>query len=135
MQKRVFQRIYANMQTDFFYDNTICKGIVINLSENDMCIITRMCFPIESQLEILIPMKEDVLKVPVKVRRTQKIGYYFDAMGVELLRSPRGYLEFINKLRLTLKILKHPPIKHFRKDAKKGIAVDKSKIVASQTLY
>ncbi len=102
MQRRAFERIPANLQTKFFSDNTICTGTVTNLSENGMFINTRMCFPFNSMFEIRIPLKEEILKVPVKISRIVKTGDFYDGIGVKLLNPPRNYLEFVRGLKSTL---------------------------------
>lgn len=96
MQKRTFERIPSDVQANFFCGNTIFSGTVMNLSENGMFIQTRMCFPLDSRLEILIPLKEEVLKVPIKVTRLAKTDEFYDGMGVEVLSSFQKYLEFVN---------------------------------------
>jgi len=102
MQKRAHERITADLQANFFCGNTMYSGTVINLSENGMFIKTRMCFPFDSQLEILIPLKEEVLKVPIKVSRIEKRENFYDGMGVEVLSPCHHYLEFVNRLKSNL---------------------------------
>ncbi len=108
MQKRAFERIPAGLRTRFFYGNTIFTGTVTNLSENGMFINTRMYLSSDSRFEILIPLKEETLRVPVKVSRIVKTDDFYDyniyknGMGVKLLNPPQNYLEFINRLRSTL---------------------------------
>jgi Tfp pilus assembly protein PilZ len=102
MQKRAFERIPAELQANFFCGNTMYSGTVTNLSENGMFIKTRMCFPFNSKFEILIPLKEEVLKVPTKVSRIEKTEEFYDGMGVEVLGPCQNYLEFVNRLKSPL---------------------------------
>ncbi len=99
MQRRAFERIPTNLQTTFLSDNTSYTGTVTDLSENGMFINTRVDFPFNSRLEIRIPLKEEILKVPVKVSRIKKTDDFYDGMGVELLNPPPNYLEFVNRLK------------------------------------
>jgi hypothetical protein len=67
--KRAYERIPTNINARFFYSRTLYTGVVTNLSKNGMFIKTCMCFPFESKFEILLLLKEEVLKVPVEVVR------------------------------------------------------------------
>ena len=59
------------------------------------------------QFEISIPVKEDILNIPVKVNRLTKSNGYYDGMGVELMEQPQKYLKQIKMLRLALKNRTH----------------------------
>lgn len=98
MQKRAFERIHTNVPANFIYGDTIHTGTVTNISENGMYINTRTCFPFKSEFDVLIPFKKDVLNVPVKVSRLIKKGDNYDGMGLELLKQPQNYLEFLSSL-------------------------------------
>ena len=69
-----------------------------NCSENGMFINTKMCYPFDTRFQILIILKDEVLKVPVKVTRIVKTYDFFNGMSVELLNPSRKYLEFIKNL-------------------------------------
>lgn len=102
MQRRAFERIAADLRANFFCGNTIFRGTVTNLSENGMFVKTKMCFPFDSMFEILIPLKEEVLKVPVKVSRIEKAEDFYDGMGVKVLNPPQNYIEFVRRLKSAL---------------------------------
>ncbi len=97
LEKRACERIPARI--NFNCCNIDCFGTITNLSAKGMFIRSqKMSFPFESQFEICIPLKEEMLKICVKVNRlTKSIGYY-DGIGVELLNPPQRYLEFVSKL-------------------------------------
>ena len=99
MQKRVYDRLPANVDVKFFYGNMFYSGIITNLSEHGMFIRTRRCLPFESKFEIFFHLKDDVLKVPAKVTRIVKTDVFFDGMGVELFNQPAQYLEFVNSFK------------------------------------
>jgi hypothetical protein len=50
-----------------------------------MHIKTTISFPFDSRFEVLIPLKEDVLKIPVEVVRLEKTGDTYDGMSVKVL--------------------------------------------------
>jgi hypothetical protein len=79
------------------------SGTVTDISKNGMFIkIKEMCFPFNSQLEILILLKKEVLKIPVKVSRIIKSTVLYDGIGVELINPPQNYVEFVDNLRSAL---------------------------------
>jgi hypothetical protein len=98
MEKRASRRIHANLELRYPCRNKFCSGRVTNLSENGMFIDTEMDFPVQSKFDILISLREDVLKVPVKISRLVKTDNIYKGMGVELLNLPKKYLEFLIKL-------------------------------------
>ena len=100
MQRRAFERVSSSIEVKFFCSGTDYNGIITNLSENGMFISTRkMCFPFDSQFEIHLPLKNEVMNVAVRVSRITKSADIFDGIGVELINPSREYLEFIKKLR------------------------------------
>jgi hypothetical protein len=61
--------------------------------------VKNMCFPCNSQIDICIHLKEEVVKVPVKVRRLIKSTDSYEGIGVELMNPPSNYLEFVDRLK------------------------------------
>lgn len=100
MQKRTYERIPASLVAKFFLCNTLYYGIVTNISENGMCINTGTCFPCGSKVKLRIPLKEEVLEVPVKVSRVVKeTNSLYDVMGVEVLNPSERYLQIVDNLK------------------------------------
>jgi desulfoferrodoxin-like iron-binding protein len=100
MDKRSSSRIPANLEIKLCLEDDINTGTLINLSRNGMLINTKLCFPLKSQFEILLPAGDEILKVPVKVSRLLKKDTTYDGIGVELLDPSPKYLEFLdNQLR------------------------------------
>jgi hypothetical protein len=97
MPKRESERIPSNVALRFPCLNTFYSGTVRNLSENGMFINAEIGFPIESRFEVLLKMKEDILKVPVKIVRIVKSGDTYEGMGVKFLKLPEKYLELLIK--------------------------------------
>jgi len=103
MQRRAFERIPVYIEVKLFCGFMFFSGVITNLSENGMLINTRICLPFESRFEVLIPIKEEVLKVHCKVTRIVNTGDLYDAMGVELLNPPKKYFEFVYSLKSVCK--------------------------------
>jgi hypothetical protein len=99
MKKRSFERISTSIGVRFFSGESEYHGTVTNLSEKGMFINTKVNFPLKPQLEIFVPMKKEVLNFPVTIKRFNKSGDVYNAIGVELLHAPQSYVEFVNTLR------------------------------------
>lgn len=95
MSKRVSKRTPANLEVRFSCCNTFYSGTVRNFSEKGMYIDSEICFPMGSRFVVLLKMKDDILKVPVKIVRTVKSGNTFGGMGVKLLNLPKEYSELL----------------------------------------
>ncbi len=71
-----------------------------------MFIKTRVSFPLQPQLKILIPLKFAVMRISALTRSFGTSGNMYDGIGVELVSPPQNYLEYIGSLRSGTKILK-----------------------------
>ena len=94
MEKRAFERITVNVQANFFYGKTMYTGLVTNISQNGMYIKIEVCPHFESKLEMLLPFKDEVLKVPVEISRSVKIDDACYGMGVKVLNLSQDYSAF-----------------------------------------
>ena len=100
IQRRAFDRVPVNIKVRFYCCDTDYSGTVTNLSENGMFIrMNRMLFPFDSRLDIIIPIENKLMRVPVRVIRMTKSKNFFDGIGVEVLNTPCKYLELVESLR------------------------------------
>jgi hypothetical protein len=99
MEKRALERIPVNVQANFFYGKTMYSGLVTNISQKGMYIKINVCPHFESQFELLLPFKNDVLKVLVEVLRFVNIDDVCYGMGIKVLKSSQEYLEFVESQR------------------------------------
>jgi len=100
MEKRNYKRFSTDIHVTFCCCATdYYSGTATNMSDKGMFINTNMCFPLESDLDILILLNEEMLRVPVKVRWLRKFSEIYDGVGVEVQNSPQKFLEFIDSLR------------------------------------
>jgi hypothetical protein len=100
MQRRAFERIPVNIYVRFCCGNDDYNGTVSNLSEKGMFIRTcNMCFPFDSEFNLFLPLEDELLNLPVKVRRITKTDDRYDGIGIELLNLPQRYLDYIESLR------------------------------------
>jgi len=99
MKKRAVERIPANLKADFFWSDKVNSGYILDLSENGFLVKTDLCPAIKAKFDININLQDDILKIPVKVRRIVKNDNNYEAIGVEILNPPREYLEYVETLR------------------------------------
>ncbi len=99
MEKRTFGRVDTSLPIRYFCGNLFYTGTVTNFSGNGMFIRTRVHFPFSSRFELLLPLKEEILRLPVKVTRIVKTDGFYNGMGVELLNPDQNYLEFVDTLK------------------------------------
>lgn len=111
MERRAYERIPlpSRVQVKFLLGNMIYPGVVTNISESGMFIGTKLSFPVGTEIDIAVILpSEEVLKIPVKVRRTITSDAFYEyeyhdsnGMGVEVLTTPHSYQQFVSDLRNT----------------------------------
>jgi desulfoferrodoxin-like iron-binding protein len=99
MNRRASERITTNLNAHFSWDNQVSYALVVNLSENGMCMNTSTYLPFESELEIVLPSTHEELKVPITVKRIEKTYGLSHSIGVEILHLPKRYSEYVDSLR------------------------------------
>ncbi len=100
MWRRSFNRIPTDIKVKFFSGTEMCYGTVMNLTEKGMFIRTKVNFPLQPQLRILMPCKDEFLRLNVWVKSFGGSDSINNGLGVELLNPPQKYLEFVGNLRL-----------------------------------
>ena len=99
IQKRAYERIPASLVVKYLHLGSICYGLVTDISGGGMCINTSICFSSNSSVKLMIPLKNEVLELPVKVRRVVKTEKFYERMGVEVLSPPDKYLQIVEHFR------------------------------------
>jgi hypothetical protein len=103
VQRRAHERIPASLVVKFSHCDSTCYGIVTNISEKGMCINSGVCLPYDSKIKLHIPLKNQHLALPVKVRWVAKTNEFYDTMGVELLNPTKKYLQIVSSIKGSLK--------------------------------
>ena len=108
MKKRAHERISLDLEINFLQFKTKYAGTVKDISKNGMYIETDTPLPFNSKLDIHMPLKaslkilinfnNEVLEVPVQVKRLVKKGTSFNGMGVMLLNFTPSYMDFMSSL-------------------------------------
>jgi hypothetical protein len=82
----------------YFFGNFAMFGSVINISENCICISTKMCVPLNSIIQIIISSKKEIFNIPVKVDKYFKKDNRYDIMKVNLLNVSKEYVELLKNV-------------------------------------
>jgi hypothetical protein len=99
IQKRAYDRIPASLVVKYFHRGSICYGLVTDISGSGMCINTSICFPTNSSMKLMLPLKNEVLELPAKVRRVLKTEKFYETIGVEVLNPPHKYSQIVEHFR------------------------------------
>ena len=95
-EKRTSKRISTHFLVSFFNGDSLNNGLVTNISENGIYFISGADLSSGLNIEMSIPLKEENLKVPIKITRSEKTGNLYDAFGAELLNSSQDYIGFVH---------------------------------------
>ncbi len=99
IKKRAFERIEKSIFVKFFSGKSEHTGIIMNLSERGMFISTKRTFPLKEEVDILIPLKKEILEVHGKIKSFGKAGKLYNGIGIELFNPGQNYLNLISSLR------------------------------------
>lgn len=99
MGVRFFNRIPVLINVTFNNKDSVYLGTAINLSEKGMFIRTnKIPSPSDSDVDVIIPLSENNIKVSGRLIRTENIRDYYKGVGVEILNPPQNYLDFLDDL-------------------------------------
>ncbi len=98
MKKDPCNRRPLKLRVNLHYKNAMYSGTVTDLSEHTMHIETDMIIPFRSEFRVRLPLIDEVIEVPVRMRTLKKTDRYCMCMGVELIHPPPYYLEFVSRM-------------------------------------
>lgn len=108
MKKRAYERVSLDRKVQFLISEEKYPATIKNISQNGMFIETEEPLPFHSNLDanlpfkynlkVLIDFKNDILEVPVRVKRLVKNGSAFNGMGVALIDTSQEYMDFMSGL-------------------------------------
>ncbi len=98
MEKRTFKRIPIHLYIRFVCGDACQNGLVTNISENGMHFISGADLPSGLYIDISIPLKEESLKIPVRIIRSEKTGCLYDGFSAEISSPIQDYEEFVQSL-------------------------------------
>jgi hypothetical protein len=108
MKKRAYERVSLDRKVQFLISDELYPATIKNISQNGMFIETEEPLPFHSNLDanlpfkynlrVLIDFKNDILEVPVRVKRLVKNGSFFNGMGVALIDTSQEYMDFMSGL-------------------------------------
>ena len=103
MEKRAYKRTNTNLPVKYFCENMIYNGTIENLSENGMYISTTNFLPCKDQIEMLMPLKEEMSRFKAMIRRIEKVNDVIFNIGVEILHPPDIYIQYVKNLKTAVK--------------------------------
>jgi hypothetical protein len=99
MERRACKRIPVNVGLTFFYVNNLHSGTAQNVSENGIYFSTPDVFlPHDSLIELIVPLKEKLLDVNIRVNRLRlkSVDIAHFSVGADVLNPSKAYLDFVN---------------------------------------
>ncbi len=98
MRKKTYYKIPSPLKVRFFCTHSFCAGMATSLSKRDMVIETKMALPLNGQFDVIICLREKLIKVPVKLKKMIGSNNSYDIMAVEILNPQQDYLDFVNSI-------------------------------------
>jgi len=95
-EKRDCREMQMEIQARLFFRNLLSIGTSTEASRDCMCIITKYRFPLHSWINLLIPLKKDIVNIPGEISGFSKIDSLHDTMSIEIFYPPEEYLELVN---------------------------------------
>lgn len=102
MQRRAHDRISVNLEAKLNCGTRTNNGVVRNISEKGMLIVTKLDFPFDICFDLLLPSTDEILNVPVKICRLERSKGDYDRIGVEVTDFLRSYLDYVSQLRASI---------------------------------
>ena len=100
MEKRACERIPVALKVTVNCGKRVHSATLMNISEKGMFISTeQMYFPLEANMEVNVPFRGEVLRIPVSLRRMELSPDSHDGIGVELQGPSDEYLSFLKSLK------------------------------------
>jgi hypothetical protein len=96
IERRSSVRVPVGEEVKICEGNLFFSGTVLNVSDRGMFIGTKKHFPLEALSLIVMRIKDRLLKLPAKIKRSTLQTGFYDGIGVELIDPPRDYLDFLN---------------------------------------
>ena len=84
-----------------YLGNKINLGKAANISEACICIDTKYCFPIDSELKLLIPFERDVLSVHGRVRSSTHRNNINETVSFSILNPSIEYMKYLESFSQT----------------------------------
>ena len=89
VQKRIYERLPANLSISFFYSGIFYSGLVTNVSQGGMFIRTMVNMPEGRLFPIIIRREAEVMSMLARVRHQKKSDHLNTGIGVEI-KSPKS---------------------------------------------
>ncbi len=98
------KELSTEVDVRYFWGKLIACGHVTGISKQCMCIKTKYCFPIHSNIELFLPAKRNVIEILATVRSYKQVKFLNDIMCVEVVKPSWEYSAFIDSLGSSISI-------------------------------
>lgn len=94
--------ICSKVNVRYFWGNTFALGNVTGISKNCMCIKSKYCFPLNTNIELLLPIEGKVIDILATVRRYEQVKFLNDTMCVDIFNPSQEYSDFVSSISPTV---------------------------------
>ncbi len=105
MEKRSYERIEAVQLVRISCRNKIYTGATLNLSEKGIFVDIKRGFSTNIMCSIYIYIDDQLLKMLARVKHFTRINGSCYGVGIEVINSPKNYLEYMKNLKKTSEVL------------------------------
>jgi hypothetical protein len=95
------KEIFSKVDVRYFWSKIFALGNITGISKNCICIKSKYCFPLNSNIELLLPTKRKVIDILATVRRYKQVKFLNDTMCVEVINPSQTYSCFVRSLHPT----------------------------------
>jgi hypothetical protein len=92
------KEISTKVDVRYFWGKTFALGNILGISKKCMCIKSKYCFPVNSNIELFLKNKKQIIDIFATVRSYKKANFRNDTMCVEVLNPSQEYSYFVESL-------------------------------------
>jgi hypothetical protein len=89
------KEISTKVDVRYFWGKTFVLGNITGISKKCMCIKSKYRFPVNSNIDLFLKNKEQMIDALVTVRNYKKVIFRNDTMCVEVLNPSQEYSCFV----------------------------------------
>jgi hypothetical protein len=94
--ERTCVKIRSKALINYFFNKTLASGNIAAISDQCICISTQYCIPINWSIKLLLPSKNSVFCLPVRVFRYFSSESIYHVMCAEIISPSREYQEYVS---------------------------------------
>jgi hypothetical protein len=95
------KEISSHVDAQYFWGKTFALGKVTGISNKCMCIKSKYCFPVNSNIALFLKIKGKVIDTLATVRQYKQVNFLNDTMCVDVINPSQAYSGFVKSLHPT----------------------------------